>query len=349
MYGMRVTFDVTKNGNLVVSPPHALEAERAYAAVSGVDPDREPIAAILRTWRAAQKQQDPSFQAPYGIDGITLPPPLLEALRPALVRRQMRQKARAAMSDAYGIGVWQSDPDPLVGKMLSTASYAQRTDMGTWTRERLRCQTLRVAPAVLAQLGYLLPYTANVQGGGGKAGMTLSVFRFPVSFSALDREAREHRTHIAYNILIENVSKPGTEARYVHRIRLDIIVPYAWYRTVYKRGLAVIDGHLVLDVVGPTDAGLEVVAARQGGTLALIPSFATIRRGQLHWRDPFPRVRMPNVSRTFLFTPLGMRYWAEGRDPKTNEYRDGSEYLLRYGEKVPQLVRTAPADESSRW
>jgi hypothetical protein len=53
-------------------------------------------------------------------------------------------------------------------------------------------------------------------------------------------------------------------------------VPLAWYVRVYRRGLAVVAGCFVLDVLAEDTQGITVLAGRQGRGFAVYPAQARI-------------------------------------------------------------------------
>ena len=53
-------------------------------------------------------------------------------------------------------------------------------------------------------------------------------------------------------------------------------IPLRWYSSVWKRGLAVVDGYFVLDVLGEDEKGIVVLAGKQGRGFDIYPCQARI-------------------------------------------------------------------------
>lgn len=65
---------------------------------------------------------------------------------------------------------------------------------------------------------------------------------------------------------------PGTDSY------ITATVPLSWFTRVYRRGLAVVDGSFVLDVLGEDEKGFTVLAGRQGRGFEVYPCRARITR-----------------------------------------------------------------------
>jgi len=57
---------------------------------------------------------------------------------------------------------------------------------------------------------------------------------------------------------------------------IDVTVRLSWYSRVYKRGLAVVSGSFVLDVISEDEKGLIVLAGRQGRGYDVHPARARV-------------------------------------------------------------------------
>jgi len=67
---------------------------------------------------------------------------------------------------------------------------------------------------------------------------------------------------------------------------ISVSIPASWYHRVYRRGIAVVDGCFVLDVLGEDEGGIRVLAGRQGPGYKVYPAQALITpAGRLIWLE----------------------------------------------------------------
>ena len=62
----------------------------------------------------------------------------------------------------------------------------------------------------------------------------------------------------------------------------DVVLPFRWYRNIYKRNLAVVDGYFITDVINETSNKITVLAGRQVGD-NVYPAEAVIENNRLRF------------------------------------------------------------------
>ena len=71
---------------------------------------------------------------------------------------------------------------------------------------------------------------------------------------------------------------------------IEVTVSLRWYTQVYQRGLAVVQGIFVLDVISEGEKGITVLAGRRGRGYSIRPAYARIVRTlgggyRLYWKE----------------------------------------------------------------
>jgi len=96
------------------------------------------------------------------------------------------------------------------------------------------------------------------------------------------RKPKNKRTGNARNTLVSALQNEPASIRGYQIVEsyIEVNVRYSWYTKVYKRGLAVIDGRFVVDVLSKDDNGILVLAGKQGRGYEISTAKAYIKTKQ---------------------------------------------------------------------